>query len=89
MLPFLGKAAEVAFCILRNKYGIERRKRMTSKTSGSGTKDIQVQISILYPYLTSIFSQETHYITCIKKILPILTLNAVLEITEHVTVLVS
>ena len=25
---------------------------MASKTSGSGTKDIQIQISNLYPYLT-------------------------------------
>lgn len=43
----LEKTSEVAFCNLRNKYGIEKRKIMTSNTNGSGTEDIQVQISEL------------------------------------------
>ena len=37
---FLGKAAELDFHNLTNKYRRERRKIMTSESSGSGTKDI-------------------------------------------------
>ena len=48
---FLGKAAELDFHNLTNKYRRERRKIMTSESSGSGTKDISVQISDLYTYL--------------------------------------
>ena len=48
---FLGKAAKVVSHNLRNKYGRVRRKIITSKTSGSGTKDIQVPIQDLYLYL--------------------------------------
>lgn len=49
--PFLRKAAEAAFRNLGNKYEKEKRKIMTPKTSGSGTRDIQVQISGLYSFL--------------------------------------
>ena len=48
---FLGKAAELDFHNLTNKYRRERRKIMTPESSGSGTKDISVQISDLYTYL--------------------------------------
>ena len=37
---FLGKAAELDFHNLTNKYRRERRKIMTSESSGSGTKAI-------------------------------------------------
>ena len=44
---FLGKAAVVRN--LKNKYGRERWEIITSKTSGSSTKDIQVHPSLARP----------------------------------------
>ena len=37
---------------MRNKYGRDKRKITSIKTSGSGTKDNLVKVSDLYPYLT-------------------------------------
>ena len=55
----LGKAAVVRN--LKNKYGRERWEIITSKTSGSSTKDIQVQISNLHPSLARpAYSAKSH-----------------------------
>ena len=44
-----GKAVENAFRNLRNKYDRERRKLKSSLRSTSGTDDVKVQISDMFP----------------------------------------
>ena len=56
---FLGKAAEASFRNLRNKYGSERRKLKTTMRSGAGTKEVNIRLSELFPYLAWL---EPHFV---------------------------
>ena len=56
---FLGKAAEASFRNLRNKYGRERRKLKTTIRSGALTKEVNIRLSELFPYLAWL---EPHFV---------------------------